>query len=874
MRLTGTLVAAFAATAFAAPNIQGADNRVVKGAYIVQFEAGQDSTDTFFQNLTNNGIEVAPRQKFQQPGIFSGASFRLMKDDKTFVDTIGNFTQVKTISPVRIFHRVAPVANPWKNVDFTKLGKSSLNKRVITPGADTITTHIMTGVDKLHKEGLDGKGIRIAEIDSGIDYKLAALGGGFGPGFKVAFGYDLVGDDYNGENTPVPDSDPMDCNGHGTHVAGIIGAENDPYVLGVAPKATLGIYKVFGCEGGSANDILIASFLMAHNAGVDLITASIGGASGWPEEPWAAATAGIIAAGTPCLLAAGNDGALGMYYASSASAGTDVTSVGSVDNTNSPEVLNEGQYVINGVSKTFGYTPAVGSFASVSLPLYANSFDTNVANDGCTAYTADLTGKIALIRRGGCTFLVKANNAVAAGAKYVMFYNNAPGTIQASVEGSTVTAAGMVDPQTGAIFVNALSSGETITLTFPETPELQIVSPGDVNTASGGYMSIFSTWNPSNENTIKPVVSAPGGNILSTYPSKEGGYAVLSGTSMATPFIAGVVALYKQSKGKNVSPQTINAALSGTGKPLKFNSGTATSPYLTSVAQQGGGLVDAYHMIHAGIAVTEANLAFNDTANHVRNAAFYVQNTGTTTLTYTLTHSPSANYYAFTPDKSYIAASFPPPSDTKYAAVSITPSTLTIKPGEKKRVTVSATPDASLDANLVPFYSGFINITSGSETIHIPYGGAATTMHDIGILQDSFGWPLFDAELATSNGTDGKTSSFKPSVGSTPIFLWNNKWATAAMRLDIISVGGANPVFAAGVNTAGSVTGFPLQWVARSATLGEYMGAAWDGSFADGTVAKSGTYKFSLRLAKVYADLSRGREYERYDSQTFSMDMS
>jgi len=87
-----------------------------------------------------------------------------------------------------------------------------------------------------------------------------------------------------GSETPIPDDDPMDCQGHGTHVAGIIGASNDDYILGVAPAATLGIYKVFGCTGQVANDVLIEAFTMAYNAGADIITASIGGASGWPEE--------------------------------------------------------------------------------------------------------------------------------------------------------------------------------------------------------------------------------------------------------------------------------------------------------------------------------------------------------------------------------------------------------------------------------------------------------------------------------------------------------------------------------------------------------------------------------------------------------------
>jgi len=156
-----------------------------------------------------------------------------------------------------------------------------------------------------------------------------------------------------------------------------------------------------------------------------------------------------------------------------------------------------------------------------------------------------------------------------------------------------------------------LAAGDTVKFSFSIEGDVIIDLPGPVNDVTGGQMSMFSTWNPSNENDIKPVVSAPGGNILSTYLSSQGGYNVLSGTSMATPFIAGVVALYKQAKGKGVSPLTINAALAATAKPLNLNDGTTTSyPFLTSVAQQGGGLVDAYHMIHAGVAITEVSRNF------------------------------------------------------------------------------------------------------------------------------------------------------------------------------------------------------------------------------------------------------------------------
>ncbi|RKP07196.1 peptidase S8/S53 domain-containing protein, partial [Thamnocephalis sphaerospora] len=102
-----------------------------------------------------------------------------------------------------------------------------------------------------------GKGITVGIIDSGIDYGHTALGGCFGSGCKVAFGYDFVGDDYTASNRPKPDDDPMDtCNGHGTHVAGIIAGQQGSFA-GVAPQATLGAYRVFGCTGRVELDVVL-----------------------------------------------------------------------------------------------------------------------------------------------------------------------------------------------------------------------------------------------------------------------------------------------------------------------------------------------------------------------------------------------------------------------------------------------------------------------------------------------------------------------------------------------------------------------------------------------------------------------------------------
>jgi subtilisin family serine protease len=209
--------------------------------------------------------------------LFKGASFKLAgtHDHKTTVDVIRSMAMVNQIWPVRLYSRPATLISTLYGSTTQPM---SMRKRAIV---DDYAPHIMGGLDKLHTEGYTGTGLYIGVIDTGVDYNHPALGGGFGPGHKIVAGTDLVGDAYNGNNTPVPDPDPMDCNGHGTHVSGIIGADPNPFnFTGVVPNATMGMWKVFGCEGQVSDDILIQAFNMAYEAGVDLISSSISGSSG------------------------------------------------------------------------------------------------------------------------------------------------------------------------------------------------------------------------------------------------------------------------------------------------------------------------------------------------------------------------------------------------------------------------------------------------------------------------------------------------------------------------------------------------------------------------------------------------------------------
>ncbi|HXH95188.1 MAG TPA: S8 family serine peptidase, partial [Thermoanaerobaculia bacterium] len=161
------------------------------------------------------------------------------------------------------------------------------------------------GADQVWAQlGTQGKGIVVAVIDTGIDYNHVALGGGFGPAFRVIGGHDFVNDD----------DDPMDDYGHGTHVAGIIGG-NGGGVVGVAPQVSFLAYKVLDSSGGGFDSTIMAGIERAADPNgdgnssdhADVANMSLG-RPGSPDDPVSKAVDTASAAGVVFAIAAGNSG--------------------------------------------------------------------------------------------------------------------------------------------------------------------------------------------------------------------------------------------------------------------------------------------------------------------------------------------------------------------------------------------------------------------------------------------------------------------------------------------------------------------------------------------------------------------------------------
>ncbi|KAI0040635.1 subtilisin-like protease [Auriscalpium vulgare] len=885
MKVLGALVplalAGYTLAVIPISSIRKSTLSIVPHKFIVEVDTtadipGKRSTDAphahILRSLTERGVSYKVGHEYNSPGVFVGATITLenANDVKQLEQTAG----IQAIRPVVLLPRAQPVSSHV----LTGYGDSAAPP-------DSESTHKMTGVDKLHAQGYLGAGVKIGIIDTGIDYTHPALGGGFGPGHKVVGGWDFVGDAYTGTNTPVPDSDPLDqCAGHGTHVAGIIGADpgNEWNISGVAYKAAISAYRVFGCpeEGTVSDDIIIAALLRGHAEKQDILTLSLGGSAGWVEGSSAVVASRIAATGTIVTIAAGNDGAHGSWYSSSPGNGIDVISVASVDNT----VIAIQNLTLHGADRDslpyFRLQPA--PFPD-PLPLYATSNDSTVASDACDPLpdsTPDLSKYVTLVRRGSCAFTQKLGNIAAKGGNAVLIYNNVPGW--ASISTGIYTNASLIQDTDGAYLVSLVASGANVTIAFPQTG-----GSYDFPDPHGGLVSDYSSYGPSNDMYFKPAVAAPGGNILSTWPVPLGKYAVLSGTSMATPFVAGSAALVLNAKGKGVTSLSARTLFETTAQPVAAD--TTDAALLHTATQQGAGLINVYTAIHTETIVSPGELILNDTAHYQSSHSFTVHNTGKKVKQYTLTHVPAGT--AQTLQTGTIFASLGPvPATSDHATVQLTTTKLTLQPGQSHVVGVHITPPKGGDPKVFPVHSGFITITSPTETTHVSYLGLKGSLKDAQVIDNTATlFPVAPPFILNATGDVQDAPTNYTFVGDdVPSWLVRLAFGTPLLRFDLVkpdikftptlghrALEERTPVvdrswysFPHGkANTFGqvSIVGplFEFDYLPRDAEDG-YTNTPFTPQFANGTNVPSGNYRVLVRALKPTGDITQEKDFESW----------
>ncbi|KAG5986945.1 hypothetical protein E4U52_008054 [Claviceps spartinae] len=848
--ITGLVAAAYSAVAVA---------NKLPGAYIVELEDGHDHAAV----LDNINGEASTRMVLDYK-LFRGLSFQ-------FHDIQAADRRSKEIAAMAAVKQMWPVKLVSKQAIGDALVVSMPQDSKVTVGGDilpkdTFVPHMMTQVDKLRAKGITGKGVKVALIDSGIDFTHPALGNGcFGKGCLVSFGTDFVGDAYNGSNKAVPDGIPMDCDGHGTHVAGIVAAQKNPMgFTGAATGVTLGAYRVFGCEGSGSNDIIMAALNKAFEDGANIISASIVQAQGWSEDPWALAASRIVEHGVPVTISAGNDGNSGLFFISNGADGKGVTAVASYDSLDTPLISFHSSYQIdNGSKRDFLYTSGDASTWGVSMPLYATSLDSGVADDACKplpAKTPDLSKYIALIRRGGCNFSDKLNNLVAKGAQYVMFYNNEAGTVVVSPDDPTVVkATGMVTPEIGIAWIKQLKAGRKVTVSVlipaQSKPSLSI----QPNNITGGTISTFSSWGPTWEMEFKPQFGAPGGSILSTFPVAKGSYAVISGTSMSCPLTAAIIALISEVRG-TLNPELMTNLLSSTAKPQPFSDGNNIFSELAPAPQQGGGILQAYDAAYTTSLLFPSSLSFNDTDHLSTNLNFTITNKGSRAVTYKLDQVPSLTMYTL--DKDAVnTMPFPNEAVNAQASLSFSQNSITLPAGHSTVVGVTAKPAAGvINPKRLALWSGYVTIngTDGS-VLSMPYQGLTGSLRKATVLARDQAWIFHSTDFTNFTPSPERSTYVVPKAGTAndfddlPAIGVNLALGSSMLRVDVVRVRN-------GTKAAESI-GEPFALPSRLNERG-FICFPWDGQLESGKYAPAGHYRFVVRALRIFGDASKPHDWD------------
>ena len=544
--------------------------------------------------------------------------------------------------------------------------------------------------------GFQGEGIKIGVIDTGIDYTHANFGGPgtvaaynaanatdtlpadtllFGPlAPRVKGGFDLVGDAYNASGAgaalvPNPDPNPLDCNGHGSHVAGTAAGSGvtaagatyaGPYSAaiyapgafrigpGVAPKADIYGYRVFGCVGST--DVTVDAIDRAFHDHMDVINMSLGSPFGTADDASAVASTNAAKAGMVVVASAGNSGS-NQYITGAPAAGTGAISV----------AANDSSPTFPGFTLAFTGGPITGINANAATVANGTSYTikrildnpaTATVNEslGCNVsdYGTLAPNTMAVVVRGVCARVAKAIFGQQAGAAAVAMINTDSG----------------FPPFEGPIFSNP-DTGIPFTVTIPfigirgvlgpaaqVDPDLLVAADGGTvtltnTTITNPNFSGFATFSSGGPRTgdswLKPDITAPGVSIFSTGSGTGNLPLGNSGTSMAAPHVAGVAVLTVQAH-EDWQVEDLKAAIVNTGNPAAIG---GTAPF--RISRGGTGLVQPLSAVSTSVVAIgnpgTASLSFGFVElNHdySKTQQIQVRNHGSSNATFNISQTNAA----------------------------------------------------------------------------------------------------------------------------------------------------------------------------------------------------------------------------------------
>ncbi|MFL6059681.1 MAG: S8 family serine peptidase [Marmoricola sp.] len=666
---------------------------------------GQLSKVTSAQNSVITDLPSGSKVLYRTHSVLAGLAV---------TTNVKNYAKLTRLSGVTAVYPIAPKA-PTNSYAVPLQGAPAAWEAHGDLGANSTVAIIDTGVDYTHAD-FGGPGTRAA-----YDEAKANLGAAPGvyPNDKVIGGYDLAGDDYNGDPTspdynPVtsPDPYPLDCNSHGSHVAGTVAgygenADGSTYTgayntstpfdtmrigPGMAPKAKLYAYRVFGCEGST--DLVGAAIDMASDPNgdgdpsdhVDVINMSLGSDYGSPQDGDSVATDAATQLGILMVIASGNAGDIYDVGGSPGDAPSALTAAASVDAYAQVDGLV--------VSAPAGIA---GTYAAERSIAYDWDNDPDLAGDVAQVTDPDnldacaplnstdataVNGKIAFVEwtdvdsNRACGSAARAANLVAAGAKGFIYADDEE-NFAAGITGSAVIPGVLVAKSGGDKIRTELEAGHTVHIA-------STVKNGKstFDTTRNDLLAAFSSRGIGDAGNVKPDITAVGDSVFSAGNGTGNEGLNDSGTSMATPMTAGAAALVR-SVHPDWTPLQAKADLMNTaGQDLYTGNSHTGTKYAPQRVGAGRLTVDAAldNEVVAYDADDPASVSASFgqvpvTSETTLHKTIKVQNLGLSTRSY---------------DISYVAR-----TEVPGAVYSVSPDTVTVDPESTKTFTLTLTLDPS-----------------------------------------------------------------------------------------------------------------------------------------------------------------------------------
>lgn len=446
----------------------------------------------------------------------------------------------------------------------------------------------------------------------------------------------------------------------------------------------------------------------------------------------------------------------------------------------------------------------------------------------------------------------------------------------------------MVPPFYVADWLNALENGDNVTISVTESSTSGRFLEYLLNDLNANSPSTQTSWGPTHDMELKPQIVAPGEHILSTWPLSldEGGFRILSGSSMATPMAAGLCALLMEALGSK-DPQEITNAMISSAEPLDFFDTRSVQNFLAPVAQQGTGLPQGLRALETTTKLNITSLSFNDTDYFKDTHAFSILNGGDTEITYTLSHIPGRGAYAIdetagnmtVPPRTYPTKLFKADAEVKFSANKIT-----VRAGETAEVTLTGAAPSGLDNDQLPVYGGYIKLDgSNGERLLLPYVGVATKIRDIPILRagqegGNYLWLSTFQEAVEGAGRPLEANQTvrlpRPASGQFAdqhlFFSLTSRIGTIIMSTDLVALDGTEMPTTDffGYPILGRLPYQPTQWTTSAVSGFIFITGLLD----DDVIAPEGRYQLITSTLRVTGNASDRADWDIVESVPFNLE--